>query len=146
MASVLSGNRNFEARIHQRIKSNFLASPMLVVAFALAGHIDVDLSYEPVGLDPNGDPVYLEDIWPSNEDIEALVAQHLKKEFFEIEYGRIYDNGLGELNGRWFYVTFPVRPTAPLERAPPDSAMVGVIREELPRVIPWPANALPMSC
>ena len=64
VASVLSGNRNFEARIHQNIKSNFLASPMLVVAYALAGHIDVDLTYEPVGLDPNGEPVYLEDIWP----------------------------------------------------------------------------------
>ena len=91
VASVLSGNRNFEARIHQRIKSNFLASPMLVVAFALAGHIDVDLSYEPVGLDPNGEAVYLEDLWPSNEDIAALVAQHLKKEFFEVEYGRIFE-------------------------------------------------------
>ncbi len=91
VASVLSGNRNFEARIHQRVKSNFLASPMLVVAFALAGHVDVDLSYEPVGLDPNGEPVYLEDIWPSEEEIEAAVSRHLKKEFFAVEYGRIFD-------------------------------------------------------
>ncbi len=91
VASVLSGNRNFEARIHQQIKSNFLASPMLVVAFALAGHIDIDLAYEPVGIDPNGDPVYLEEIWPTNEEIEALVRQHVKKEFFEEEYGRIFD-------------------------------------------------------
>ncbi len=91
VASVLSGNRNFEARIHQRVKSNFLASPMLVVAFALAGHVDVDLSYEPLGLDPNGEPVYLEDIWPSEEDIEAAVSRHLKKEFFGVEYGRIFD-------------------------------------------------------
>jgi aconitate hydratase len=91
VASVLSGNRNFEARIHQRIQSNFLASPMLVVAFALAGQIDVDLTREPVGLDPNGEPVYLEDIWPANEEIDAWVEKHVKKEFFEIEYGRIYD-------------------------------------------------------
>jgi aconitate hydratase len=91
VASVLSGNRNFEARIHQRIKSNFLASPMLVVAFALAGHIDVDLTFEPVGLDPNGEPVYLEDIWPGNEEIEALIKAHLREEFYDIEYGRIFD-------------------------------------------------------
>jgi aconitate hydratase len=91
VAGVLSGNRNFEARIHQRIQSNFLASPMLVVAFALAGHIDIDLAYEPVGLDPNGQPVYLQDIWPDNEEIAALVQRHVKKEFYELEYGRIFD-------------------------------------------------------
>jgi aconitate hydratase len=91
VASVLSGNRNFEARIHQRIQSNFLMSPMLVVVFALAGHIDVDLTFEPVGLDPNGEPVYLDDIWPTNEEIEELVNAHLKEEFYEIEYGRIFD-------------------------------------------------------
>ncbi|MGD8847340.1 MAG: aconitate hydratase AcnA [Desulfobacteraceae bacterium] len=91
VAAVLSGNRNFEARIHQNIKSNFLASPMLVVAYGLAGHIDIDMTYEPVGHDPNGRPVYLEDIWPSNEDIAAMVDLHVKKEFFELEYGRIFD-------------------------------------------------------
>jgi len=91
VAAVLSGNRNFEARIHQRIQSNFLASPMLVVAFALAGHVDIDLTYEPVGLDPNGDPVYLDDIWPENDEIEALVQKHVKREFFALEYGRIFD-------------------------------------------------------
>jgi aconitate hydratase len=91
VASVLSGNRNFEARIHQSIKSNFLASPMLVVAYALAGHIDIDLTYEPVGIDPNGHPVYLDDLWPTNEDIEALIDKHVKTEFFELEYGRIFD-------------------------------------------------------
>jgi aconitate hydratase len=91
VAAVLSGNRNFEARIHQQIKSNFLASPMLVVAFALAGRIDIDLSFEPVGLDPNGNPVYLNDIWPENQEIEALIKQHVKKDFFELEYGKIFD-------------------------------------------------------
>jgi aconitate hydratase len=91
VAAVLSGNRNFEARIHQRIKSNLLASPMLVVAFALAGRIDIDLGVEPLGLDPNGAPVYLDDIWPENKEIEALIKQHVKKDFFELEYGRIFD-------------------------------------------------------
>ena len=91
VAAVLSGNRNFEARIHQQIKSNFLASPMLVVAFALAGRIDIDLSIEPVGVDPNGNPVYLDDIWPANQEIEELFKQHVKKDFFELEYGRIFD-------------------------------------------------------
>ncbi|UCH22565.1 MAG: aconitate hydratase AcnA, partial [Deltaproteobacteria bacterium] len=91
VAAVLSGNRNFEARIHQRVKANFLASPMLVVAFALAGRIDVDLTFEPVGLDPNGDPVYLENIWPTNEEIERLIQRHVKKEFYELEYNKIFD-------------------------------------------------------
>ena len=91
VAAVLSGNRNFEARIHQRIKSNFLASPMLVVAFAIAGRIDIDLSSEPISLDSDGNPVYLSDLWPRNDDIEKLIQQHVKAEFFEKEYGRIFD-------------------------------------------------------
>ena len=91
VAAVLSGNRNFEARIHQSIKANFLASPMLVVAFALAGRIDIDLTMEPVGLDSNGEPVYLKDIWPTNQEIENLVQKHVKKEFYKDEYARIFD-------------------------------------------------------
>jgi len=91
VAAVLSGNRNFEARIHQSIKANFLASPMLVVAFALAGRIDIDLTMEPVGLDSVGEPVYLKDIWPTNQEIENLVQKHVKKEFYKDEYARIFD-------------------------------------------------------
>jgi aconitate hydratase len=91
VAAVLSGNRNFEARIHQNIKSNFLASPILVVAFALAGHVDVDLTIEPIGIDPNGEPVYLEELWPSRQEIEKLVESHVRREFYDAEYGRIYD-------------------------------------------------------
>ncbi len=90
VAAVLSGNRNFEARIHQSIKSNFLASPMLVVAFAIAGRIDIDLTSEPISLDPNGDPVYLSDLWPQNDEIERLVQKHVRAEFYEKEYGRIF--------------------------------------------------------
>jgi aconitate hydratase len=91
VASVLSGNRNFEARIHQNIKANYLASPMLVVAFAIAGRIDTDLTFEPVGLDPNGEPVYLEDLWPSTEEIDSLVRKHVKKIFYAEEYKLIFD-------------------------------------------------------
>ena len=91
VAAVLSGNRNFEARIHQNIKSNFLASPMLVILFALAGRVDIDLTIEPVGIDPNGQPVYLDDLWPSQEQIVALVDAHVKAEFFQKEYARIFD-------------------------------------------------------
>jgi aconitate hydratase len=91
VASVLSGNRNFEARIHQSIKSNFLASPMLVLAFALAGRIDIDLYTEPLGIDPNGTPVYIDDIWPEQHAIEALVTAHVKPRFYQEEYGRIFD-------------------------------------------------------
>jgi aconitate hydratase len=91
VAAVLSGNRNFEARIHQSIKANFLASPMLVVAFALAGRIDIDFTVEPLGFDPNGEPVYLKDMWPTNEEIKALIQRHVKKEYYELEYNRIFD-------------------------------------------------------
>jgi aconitate hydratase len=91
VASVLSGNRNFEARIHQSIKSNFLASPMLVVAYALAGRVDTNLCVEPVGMDTDGEPVYLADIWPTDQEITALVKKHVKQEFYKTQYGRIFD-------------------------------------------------------
>ena len=91
VAAVLSGNRNFEARIHQQIKSNFLASPMLVLAFALAGRVDIDLTSEPLSLDPNGQPVYLPDIWPTNEAIDALVQQHVTQEAFTREYAGVFE-------------------------------------------------------
>ncbi|SDO64962.1 aconitate hydratase AcnA [Desulforhopalus singaporensis] len=90
VAAVLSGNRNFEARIHQQIKSNFLASPMLVLAFALAGRIDVDLSCEPLSWDPNGEPVYLEELWPQNSDIAELVSTHVTSQAFITEYKEIF--------------------------------------------------------
>jgi aconitate hydratase len=91
VAAVLSGNRNFEARIHQRIKSNFLASPMLVICFALAGRVDIDLTTAPIGSDPNGEPVFLKDIWPTSADIEDLIAKHVRQEFYDQEYRRIFD-------------------------------------------------------
>jgi len=91
VAAVLSGNRNFEARIHQNIKSNFIASPMLVVAFAIAGRIDTDLTTRPIAADPNGDPVYLKDILPSFQDIESLVLTHVRPELYQNEYAMIFE-------------------------------------------------------
>ena len=91
VAAVLSGNRNFEARIHQRIKSNFLASPLLVLAFALAGRIDIDLTTDPLGTDPNNQPVYLDDLWPDQDETEQFVQQFVTKERFAKEYASIFD-------------------------------------------------------
>lgn len=85
-ASVLSGNRNFEARVHQSIKANFLMSPPLVVAFALAGRVDIDLSQEPLGTDSKGQPVYLRDIWPSLQEIREAMQKALKPEAFQRFY------------------------------------------------------------
>ena len=91
VAAVLSGNRNFEARIHQRVKANFLASPMLVVAFALAGRIDIDLTSEPLAIGSDGEPIYLKDIWPGTEEIEKLANAHVKKQFYKKEYEKIFE-------------------------------------------------------
>jgi len=85
-AAVLSGNRNFEARIHPNIKANFLMSPPLVVAFALAGRVDIDLAHEPVGKDGNGKEVYLRDLWPSLEEIREAMASAIGPEVFRRLY------------------------------------------------------------
>ncbi len=85
-ASVLSGNRNFEARVHQNVKSNFLMSPPLVVAFALAGRVDIDLSCEPLGKDKAGEPVYLADIWPTLQEVRDAMQSALKPEVFRKLY------------------------------------------------------------
>jgi aconitate hydratase len=89
--AVLSGNRNFEARIHPLVRANYLASPMLVVAYAIAGRIDIDLTTEPLGNDERGEPVYLADIWPDPEEINREVAGALKPEMFEREYRRAFE-------------------------------------------------------
>jgi len=85
-ASVLSGNRNFEARVHQSIKANFLMSPPLVVAFALAGRVDIDLSQEPIGKGKNGEPVMLRDIWPTLKEVRQAMQSALKPEVFQKLY------------------------------------------------------------
>jgi len=89
VASVLSGNRNFEGRIHAKVRSNWLASPPLVVAYALAGTTNIDLSKDPIGKDSNGDAVFLRDIWPSTEEISAEV-QKVEKEMFLSNYAEVF--------------------------------------------------------
>ena len=95
-ASVLSGNRNFEARVHQNVRSNFLMSPPLVVAFALAGRVDLDLSCEPLGTDKEGVPVYLADIWPTLAEVRDAMQAALKPEVFR----RLYKNFAAQ-NPKW---------------------------------------------
>jgi len=91
VSSVLSGNRNFEARIHPLVRANYLASPMLVVAYALAGRIDIDLATEPLGTDPDGTPVFLRDVWPSQEEIRETIQQSLKPEMYASRYSEVFE-------------------------------------------------------
>ena len=88
--AVLSGNRNFEARIHPEVKANYLASPPLVVAYALAGRMDVDLATEPLGHDGAGEPVFLADLWPSPAEVRETVEAAISREMFERSYGDVY--------------------------------------------------------
>ncbi|OBK85077.1 aconitate hydratase [Mycolicibacter sinensis] len=90
VCSVLSGNRNFEGRIHPEVKMNFLASPPLVVAYALAGTLRVNLLTDPIGTGSDGEPVYLRDIWPSEADIEAVVSDNLQAEMFTASYADVF--------------------------------------------------------
>ncbi|SHE88196.1 aconitase [Fodinibius roseus] len=91
VSSVLSGNRNFEARIHPKIQMNFLASPMLVVAYAIAGRVDINLIDEPLATDANGEEVYLKDIWPTQGEIREAIESATAKEDYEHEYSVIFD-------------------------------------------------------
>ena len=89
--AVLSGNRNFEARVHPLVRANYLASPVLVVAYALAGRADLDLSTEPLGTDRSGQPVYLADIWPSAKEISDVLASSLTAQMFSQSYARVFE-------------------------------------------------------
>jgi aconitate hydratase len=91
VSSVLSGNRNFEGRIHPLVKMNFLASPPLVVAYALAGNVKLDLYNEPLGNDEQGKPVYLKDIWPSTREIHDLIAANVTSTMFKSSYASVFD-------------------------------------------------------
>ena len=90
-ASVLSGNRNFEGRVHPHVKANYLASPPLVVAYALAGRVDVDLTTEPLGTGKDGKPVYLKDVWPSQKEVSDTVAKSLNADMFRHRYGNVFE-------------------------------------------------------
>ncbi len=89
-AAVISGNRNFEGRVHPMVKANFLASPPLVVAYALAGTVDIDLVNEPLGVDANGEAVYLKDLWPTQEEINASVTKNVTPEMFKEKYADVF--------------------------------------------------------
>ncbi len=90
-ASVLSGNRNFEARVHPQVRANYLMSPMLVVAFALAGRVDGDLDNDPLGIANDGTPVFLRDVWPTQQEIADTMAQCLGPDLFRNQYGSVFD-------------------------------------------------------
>ncbi|MGI2326662.1 aconitate hydratase AcnA [Planococcus sp. YIM B11945] len=91
VTSVLSGNRNFEGRIHPLVKANYLASPPLVVAYALAGTVDIDLQNDPIGQDQEGNDVFLSDIWPTTEEVNEVVKSTVTPELFRKEYARVFD-------------------------------------------------------
>ncbi len=102
VASVLSGNRNFEGRINSEVRANYLMSPPLVVAFALAGRIDLDLRKDPIGKDKEGQPVYLADLWPSQLEVEQTIATAISSDMFRKSYGEVYAG-----DGRWRSLPVP---------------------------------------
>jgi aconitate hydratase len=104
--SVLSGNRNFEARIHPKIRANYLASPPLVVAYGLAGRMDIDLEAEPLGTDADGEPVYLADIWPDAAEVQAAIHENVSPEMFEEKYASVFEG-----DERWAALDAPTGAT-----------------------------------
>jgi len=102
VSSVLSGNRNFEGRVHSEVKMNYLASPPLVVAYAIAGTVDIDLSSEPLGTGSDGKPVYLKDIWPSNKEIGDFIARTVGPEMFKANYANVFAG-----DSRWNEIQSP---------------------------------------
>jgi aconitate hydratase len=98
VAAVLSGNRNFEGRIHPQVRANYLASPPLVVAYALAGRMDLDLTSEPLGTASDGTPVYLKDIWPGDDEIATVIARCISGEMFEREYSDVFKGDANWMN------------------------------------------------
>ncbi len=120
VAAVLSGNRNFEGRINAHVRMNYLASPPLVVAYALAGTMDIDPNNEPLGCDANGEAVYLADIWPTQEEVRAAIRTAVKPEHFATQYGAVFEG-----DERWRALenptgsTFAWEPDSTYVRSPP---------------------------
>ena len=102
VCSVLSGNRNFEGRVHADVRMNYLASPPLVVAYALAGSLDVDLTSDPIGMDADGNPVYLKEIWPSSHEIHDLIGSNVTAEMFKQSYSGVFEG-----DERWQKIASP---------------------------------------
>ncbi|HEX7628033.1 MAG TPA: aconitate hydratase AcnA [Candidatus Methanoperedens sp.] len=128
VASVLSGNRNFEGRINPLVKANYLVSPPLVVAYAISGTVDIDLNIEPLGFDPGGNPVYLKDIWPTNEEIKQVIKNTIRPTLFKKQYSEIskgeklwedlviphgglyeWDNASTYIQEPPFFIDFPIK-------------------------------------
>ncbi len=137
VAAVLSGNRNFEARIHNQVRANYLASPMLVVAYALAGRMDIDLTRDPIGKRPDGTPVRLKDIWPTSAEIRRLVETDLNPQMFRekyraIEVGDVHWESLDPPKGdlyAWESASTYLQPAPYLHLPPPWTPEGGVLAD-----------------
>ncbi len=116
VAAVLSGNRNFEGRVNPLVRSNYLGSPPLVVAYALAGNLNMDLTKDPLGIDPNGQPVYLHELWPTYDETEQLLQRHLTPEQFRRLYGQLFEG-----NSQWDALPIP---SGELFKWDPDSSYI----------------------
>ncbi len=136
VSAVLSGNRNFEGRIHPNVRANWLASPALVVAYAIAGTMDLDLTSEPLGTDPDGNDVFLRDLWPDNADIQSTIATSLKPEMFRHRYGAVFEGSAawqtivatGDPTYRWHDESTYVRRPPFFDGMTPEPAPVGDVR------------------
>ena len=102
VAAVLSGNRNFEGRVHALVRANYLASPPLVIAYALAGTVDIDLMNDPLGTDPDGNPVYLKDIWPTSKEVQDTINSFLTPDLYQEQYAGVFNS-----NERWNKLDIP---------------------------------------
>ncbi|GIT41711.1 MAG: hypothetical protein Ct9H300mP10_07210 [Methanobacteriota archaeon] len=146
VGSVLSGNRNFEGRIHQKVKANYLASPPLVVAYALAGNLDIDFSNDPIGHTSSGEPVMLADIWPSDAEIRSTVDGVIDPEMFK----RRYEDILSE--PRWDAIPSEAGSLYGWDDSSPMSAFLPSSRGSSPNQLPsnpstargcWSRSAIP---
>ncbi len=133
VAAVLSGNRNFEGRINPLTRANYLASPPLVIAFALAGRVDIDLTREPLGHDPNGQPVYLRDIWPTQEEVRETIRRSLDPEMFREQYANVFE-------GSELWKSMPI-PEGGLYAWDPDSTYI----QEPPFFVDMPLEPPPLQ-
>ena len=133
VSAVLSGNRNFEGRIHPHVRASFLASPPLVVAYALAGTVDIDLTTQPLGQDPNGEPVFLKDIWPTHGEVQEAISKSIDADLFQKEYSTVFKG-----DERW--QELPV-PTGNLYEWDPDSTYI----QEPPYFIDLTPDVQPLS-
>ncbi len=125
---MLSGNRNFEGRIHPQVRANYLASPPLVVAYALTGRMDVDLTTEPLGRGSDGKPVYLKDIWPSDDEIDEVMARCVNDEMFKARYSDVFRG-----DDNWAKLTVPTSERYAWDPAVGVRQEAAVLRRACPR-------------